>query len=141
MNIKTCKTQEELDFGGIMCALHDVCQADNSFSELSRQMLKEIICEPDLDVIPTYLTWERIPAGTLLWHEGDIDNSLGLIVSGQVSLMKETASLAVLIYKFSYESPYEAQNELAWAAALVLVVMILLINLAAQAFSRRQIAS
>jgi phosphate transport system permease protein len=53
--------------------------------------------------------------------------------------MKETASMAVLIYKFSFESPYEAQNELAWAAALVLVVLILAINITAQVFSKKQI--
>jgi phosphate transport system permease protein len=64
-----------------------------------------------------------------------------IIENGELSLMKETASLAVLIYKFSYESPYEAQNELAWAAALVLVALILAVNVTAQFFARRQIRS
>ena len=51
-------------------------------------------------------------------------------------LMKPTASLAVLIYNFS-SSPFDNQIELAWAAALVLVVVVLMINLAGQILSRR----
>ena len=51
-------------------------------------------------------------------------------------LMKPTASLAVLIYNFS-SSPFDNQIELAWAAALVLVVVVLMINLAGQVLSRR----
>jgi phosphate transport system permease protein len=51
-------------------------------------------------------------------------------------LMKPTASLAVLIYNFS-GSPFENQIELAWAAALVLVVLVLMINLTGQALARR----
>ena len=62
-----------------------------------------------------------------------------LVEEGTLDLMKPTASLAVLIFKFSYESPYENQNALAWAAALVLVLMVLTINVTAQFFSRRQI--
>jgi phosphate transport system permease protein len=66
-------------------------------------------------------------------------SSYWIVEDGRLDLMKETASLAVLIYKFSFESPYEAQNELAWAAALVLVVLILGINITAQVFSKRQV--
>lgn len=51
-------------------------------------------------------------------------------------LMKPTASLAVLIYNFS-GSPFANQVELAWAAALVLVAVVLLINLAGQALAKR----
>jgi phosphate transport system permease protein len=51
-------------------------------------------------------------------------------------LMKPTASLAVLIYNFS-GSPFENQIELAWTAALVLVVIVLFINLAGQAVAKR----
>ena len=51
-------------------------------------------------------------------------------------LMKPTASLAVLIYNFS-GSPFENQIELAWAAALVLVVLVLIINLTGQGLARR----
>ena len=42
-------------------------------------------------------------------------------------LMKPTASLAVMIYNFS-GSPFENQIELAWAAALVLVAIVLVFN-------------
>jgi phosphate transport system permease protein len=38
------------------------------------------------------------------------------------------ATLSVLIFNFAI-MPYEAQNELAWAASFVLVVMILIANL------------
>jgi len=51
-------------------------------------------------------------------------------------LMRPTPSLAVLIYNFS-SSPFENQIELAWAAALVLVVLVLLTNVVGQALSRR----
>jgi len=53
-------------------------------------------------------------------------------------LMKPTPSLAVLIYNFS-SSPFDNQIELAWAAALVLVVLVLVVNLAGQALSRRAV--
>ena len=53
---------------------------------------------------------------------------------GQVDLMQPTASLAVLIYNFS-GMPFDNQVELAWAAALVLVLIVLVINLIGQSFS------
>lgn len=46
------------------------------------------------------------------------------------------ASLAVLVYNFS-GSPFANQIEIAWAASLVLVVLILLTNVAAQIYSAR----
>jgi phosphate transport system permease protein len=51
-------------------------------------------------------------------------------------LMKPTASLAVIIYNFS-GSPFENQIELAWAAALVLVMLVLVINVGGQALAGR----
>jgi phosphate transport system permease protein len=51
-------------------------------------------------------------------------------------LMQPTASLAVLIYNFS-GSPFDNQIDLAWAAALVLVVIVLLVNLAGHSLARR----
>jgi phosphate transport system permease protein len=51
-------------------------------------------------------------------------------------LMQPTPSLAVLIYDFS-SSPFPNQIEIAWAASLVLVVIVLLLNIAAQLLSRR----
>ena len=41
---------------------------------------------------------------------------------GRANLMQPTASLAVLIYNFS-SMPFENQTEMAWAAALVLVLL------------------
>jgi phosphate transport system permease protein len=46
------------------------------------------------------------------------------------------ASLAVLIYNFS-GSPFENQVRLAWAASLVLVALVLVLNVAAQLVMRR----
>ena len=47
------------------------------------------------------------------------------------SIFNPIATLSVLIYNFA-TLPYEAQNELAWAASFVLVLFILLINLFAR---------
>ena len=52
--------------------------------------------------------------------------------------MQPTASLAVLIYNFS-GMPFENQKEMAWAAALVLVVLVLTTNLIGQSLSRRNV--
>jgi phosphate transport system permease protein len=51
-------------------------------------------------------------------------------------LMKPTASLAVLIYNFS-GSPFENQIALAWTAALVLVVIVLVFNVIGQTLAGR----
>jgi len=56
---------------------------------------------------------------------------------GRFDIMQPTASLAVLIYNFA-GMPFPNQVELAWAAALVLVLLVLAANLAGQALSRRQ---
>ena len=61
-----------------------------------------------------------------------------LVSHGRVDLMQPTASLAVLIYNFA-GMPFKNQVELAWAAALVLVVMVLVTNLIGQSFSRQQV--
>ncbi len=61
-----------------------------------------------------------------------------LVSHGRLDLMRPTASLAVLIYNFS-GMPFKNQVELAWAAALVLVVMVLVTNLIGQSFSRQQV--
>ena len=50
---------------------------------------------------------------------------------GHVNLMQPTASLAVLIYNFA-GMPFDNQVELAWAAALVLVLLVLATNLIGQ---------
>jgi phosphate transport system permease protein len=51
-------------------------------------------------------------------------------------LMEPTASLAVLIYEFS-GSPFGNQIEIAWAASLVLVVMVLGLNIGGQMLIQR----
>jgi phosphate transport system permease protein len=61
-----------------------------------------------------------------------------LFAGGEIDLRQPTASLAVLIYNFA-SMPFENQVNLAWVAALVLVLLVLATNLIGQAFSRRQI--
>src|SRR5262245_17559679 len=51
-------------------------------------------------------------------------------------LMEPTPSLAVLIYHFS-ASPFANQIEIAWAASLVLVFLILIANVVAQVYAAR----
>ena len=55
---------------------------------------------------------------------------------GQMNLWQPTASLAVLIYNFA-GMPFQNQVELAWAAALVLVLVVLGANLTGQWLSSR----
>ncbi|MFO7905722.1 MAG: phosphate ABC transporter permease PstA [Planctomycetota bacterium] len=61
-----------------------------------------------------------------------------IMTNGKLDLMQPTASLAVLIYNFS-GVPFENQKDLAWAAALVLVLIVLAANLAGQVFSRHAV--
>ena len=52
-------------------------------------------------------------------------------------LMQPTASLAVLIYNFS-GMPFENQIELAWAASLVLVLIVLVMNVISRLLGQRR---
>jgi len=52
------------------------------------------------------------------------------------NLMEPTPSLAVLIYDFS-GSPFPNQIEIAWAASLVLVFLVLVLNVGSQVITRR----
>jgi len=54
---------------------------------------------------------------------------------GQLELMNPTASLAVLIYNFS-GMPFDNQLELAWAASLVLVMIVLIVNIVSRIFGK-----
>ena len=63
-------------------------------------------------------------------------SSYWLFEGGRPHLMQPTASLAVLIYNFS-SSPFDNQIELAWTAALVLVIIVLFVNLAGQSLTSR----
>lgn len=53
-------------------------------------------------------------------------------------LWQPTATLSVLIYNFAI-SPYKNQQQLAWVAALLILVMILAISIIARVVSRRKV--
>ena len=54
---------------------------------------------------------------------------------GSLEVMNPTASLAVLIYNFS-GMPFDNQLELAWAASLVLVMIVLVVNIVSRIFGK-----
>ena len=62
-------------------------------------------------------------------------SSYWLLHDGHLALMEPTASLAVLIYNFS-GMPFENQIELAWAASLVLVLLVLIVNVLSRLFGK-----
>lgn len=64
-------------------------------------------------------------------------SSYWLFEGSQPKLMQPTATLAVLIYNFS-GMPFENQIELAWAASLVLVLMVLIINVTSRVLGQRR---
>ncbi|BAZ85674.1 phosphate ABC transporter permease PstA [Dolichospermum compactum] len=54
------------------------------------------------------------------------------------SILKPTASLAVLVYNFA-TSPYQTWQSLAWAASLILVFMVLISSIIARWVTRKKI--
>ena len=54
------------------------------------------------------------------------------------SILKPTASLAVLVYNFA-TSPYQSWQSLAWAASLILVLMVLITSIIARWVTRNKI--
>jgi len=64
-------------------------------------------------------------------------SSYWLFDGGVPRLWQPTASLAVLIYNFA-GMPFENQIELAWAASLVLVIMVLVINVLSRWIGQRR---
>jgi phosphate transport system permease protein len=57
---------------------------------------------------------------------------------GHLAIMNPTASLAVLIYNFS-GMPFDNQLELAWAASLVLVMIVLVVNVVSRVVGKPKI--
>lgn len=58
-----------------------------------------------------------------------------ILHDSDLAVMNPTASLAVLIYNFS-GMPFDNQLELAWAASLVLVMIVLVINILSRVFGK-----
>jgi phosphate transport system permease protein len=69
-----------------------------------------------------------------------LNTNYWIVQDGELALMEPTASLAVLIFNFS-GVPFENQIELAWAAALILVMIVLLVNICGQVLSRKKVSS
>jgi len=67
-----------------------------------------------------------------------LSSNFWLFEGGRPKLLQPTASLAVLIYNFS-GMPFENQIELAWAASLVLVVMVFAVNVVSRLVGRRRV--
>ena len=90
-------------------------------------------------VLPTALP--GIITGVMLAIAGAAGNSAPLLFTALFSnyylseLMEPTASLSILIYNFS-AMPFDNQVQLAWAASLVLVLIVLVFNILARLISR-----
>lgn len=67
-----------------------------------------------------------------------LNSNYWIVQDGKTALMQPTASLAVLIFNFS-GVPFENQLELAWTAALVLVMLVLVVNISGQLLSRNKL--
>lgn len=92
-------------------------------------------------VFPTALP--GIVTGIMLAVAGAAGESAPLLFTALFSnyymsgLMEPTASLSILIYNFS-AMPFDNQIELAWAASLVLVLIVLVFNILARLISRQK---
>jgi phosphate transport system permease protein len=90
-------------------------------------------------VLPTALP--GVITGIMLAIAGAAGNSAPLLFTALFSnyylseLMEPTASLSILIYNFS-AMPFDNQVQLAWAASLVLVLIVLVFNILARLISR-----
>lgn len=84
-----------------------------------------------------------ILTGVMLAIAGAAGNSAPLLFTALfsgyylTSLTEPTASLAILIFNFS-GMPYDNQIELAWAASLVLVMVVLVFNILARIIGRQK---
>jgi phosphate transport system permease protein len=93
-------------------------------------------------VLPTGLS--GIITGVLLAVAGAAGESAPLLFTALFSnyyiseLVQPTASLSILIYNFS-AMPFENQIELAWAASLVLVLIVLVFNILARLFGQPKV--
>jgi phosphate transport system permease protein len=93
-------------------------------------------------VLPTGLP--GILTGVMLAVAGAAGNSAPLLFTALFSnyylseVMEPTASLSILIYNFS-AMPFDNQVQLAWAASLVLVLIVLVFNIVARLISRPKI--
>jgi len=93
-------------------------------------------------VLPTGLP--GILTGVMLAVAGAAGNSAPLLFTALFSnyylsgVTEPTASLSILIYNFS-AMPFDNQVQLAWAASLVLVLIVLVFNIVARLISRPKI--
>ena len=107
-------------------------------------------CTPTQTILKIVLpsAWPAIQTGVLLSVARAAGETAPLLFTalfsdywlrqgGELQLMEPTASLAVLIYNYS-GMPFDNQVELAWAASLVLVALILTVNIISRAVGHRR---
>lgn len=88
--------------------------------------------------------WPGIMTAVLLAIARAAGETAPLIFTAQFSqnypdgLLNPSPSLSVLIYNFS-NSPYEAQQQMAWGAALVLLMLVLILNVGARLLFKRSV--
>ncbi|MBN1142758.1 MAG: cyclic nucleotide-binding domain-containing protein [Deltaproteobacteria bacterium] len=81
--------QTPLDFAEAASSL--ICSRDEgAFSPEGWRVFKELLSEPQIPVVMKYLSLKKYAPGEVIWKEGAQDASLALILSGRVSMMKET---------------------------------------------------
>ncbi|MBN1142648.1 MAG: cyclic nucleotide-binding domain-containing protein [Deltaproteobacteria bacterium] len=77
------------DFAAAASAL--ISERDEGFfSEEGWRVFKELLAEEQIPVVLKYLTLKKYSLGEVIWREGSNDASVALILSGRVSMMKET---------------------------------------------------
>lgn len=141
--------------GGIALALlmipTVVLSAEEALRMVPRSMREAAVgmgCNPTQTIFKVVLptAWPAVQTGVLLAVARASGETAPLLFTalfsdywlrqgGEWQLMEPTASLAVLIYNYS-GMPFDNQIELAWAASLVLVALILTINIVSRLLSR-----
>ncbi|OHB24811.1 MAG: hypothetical protein A2X84_10530 [Desulfuromonadaceae bacterium GWC2_58_13] len=64
----------------------------NSFRETDKPFpFAALLDKEDLAYLGQLVDWHSAKAGDCLWHEGEMNDRLGLVLEGQVKLLKESA--------------------------------------------------
>lgn len=126
-----------------------VLAAEEAMKQVPQKMLDAAYgmgCTPTQVILKVALPtgMPGILTGVMLAVAGAAGNSAPLLFTALFSnyylssVTEPTASLSILIYNFS-AMPFDNQVQLAWAASLVLVLIVLVFNIAARVISRPKI--